>query len=74
MISKLKVSIPNDLKPLLVYDLKPLLVYKFTCASCSSNYINKTSHHFKTRIEEHINKDNKSHFFKHLYSTATCFD
>ena len=61
-----KDPIPND--------LKPLLVYKFTCASCSSNYINKTCHHFKTRIEEHINKDNKSHFFKHLYSTATCFD
>ena len=28
--------------------------------------------HFKTRIEEHIKKDNKSHIFKH--STATCFD
>ena len=30
--------------------------------------------HFKTRIEEHIKKDNKSHIFKHLHSTATCFD
>ena len=29
---------------------------------------------FKTRIEEHIKKDNKSHIFKHLHSTATCFD
>ena len=26
------------------------------------------------RIEEHIKKDNKSHIFKHLHSTATCFD
>ena len=25
-------------------------------------------------IEDHIKKDNKSHIFKHLYSTATCFD
>ena len=25
-------------------------------------------------IEKHIKKDNKSHIFKHLYSTATCFD
>ena len=25
-------------------------------------------------IEEHIKKDNKSHSFKHLHSTATCFD
>ena len=31
-------------------------------------------HHFKTRIEEHIKKDNKSHIFKHLHSTATGFD
>ena len=30
--------------------------------------------HFKTRIEEHIKKDNKCHFFKHLHSYATCFD
>ena len=30
--------------------------------------------HFKTRIEEHIKKNNKSHIFKHLHSTAACFD
>ena len=45
----------------------------FTCASCSSSYIDETCHHFKTRIEEHIKKDNKSHIFKYLHSTATCF-
>ena len=61
-----KDSIPND--------LKSFLVYKFTCASCSSSYIGETCRHFKTRIEEHIKKDNKSHIFKHLHSTATCFD
>ena len=32
-------------------DLKSFPVYKFTCASCSSSY-----------IEEHIKMDNKSHF------------
>ena len=26
------------------------------------------------RIEEHIKKNDKSHIFKHLHSTATCFD
>ena len=41
-------------------DLKSLLVYKFTCASCSSSYIGK--------------KGNKAFYFKHLHSTATCFD
>ena len=61
-----KDPIPND--------LKSFLVYKFTCACCSSSYIGETCRHFKTRIEEHIKKDNKSHIFKHLHSTATCFD
>ena len=28
----------------------------------------------KTRIEEHIKNDSKSHILKHLYSTATCSD
>ena len=54
--------------------MKSFLVYKFTCTSCSSSYIGETCRHFKTRIEEHIKKDNKSHIFKHLHSTATCFD
>ena len=61
-----KDPIPND--------LKSFLVYRFTCASCSSSYIGKNCCHFKTRIEEHIKKDNKSHIFKHLHSSETCFD
>ena len=61
-----KAPIPND--------LKSFLIYKFTCASCSSRDIGETCGHFKTRIEEHIKKDNKSHIFKHLHSTAACFD
>ena len=60
-----KYPIPND--------LKSFLVCKFTCASCSSSYIGETCH-FKTRIEEHIKKDNKPLIFKHLHSTTTCFD
>ena len=54
-------------------DLKSFLVYNFTCASCSSSCIGETCCHFKTRIEEHIKKDNKSHIFKHLHSTTTSF-
>ena len=41
---------------------------------CSSSYIGETCRHFKTRSEEHIKKDNKSHIFKHLHSRATCSD
>ena len=58
-------QIPND--------LKSFPVYKFTCASCSSSYIDKTCHHFKTRTEKYIKKDNKAHIFKHLHTSATCF-
>ena len=54
--------------------MKSFLVYKFTCAGCSSSYIGETCRHFKTRIEEHIKKDNQFHIFKHLHSTATCFE
>ena len=61
-------------KDLIPNDLKSFLVYKFTCASCSSSYIGETCCHFKTRVDEHIKKDNKSHIFKHLHPTATCFD
>ena len=50
------------------------MVYKFTYASSSSSYIGEICCHFKTRIEEHIKKDNNSHFFKHQHSTTTCFD
>ena len=55
-------------------DWRSVLVCKFICASCSSSYIGKTCGHFKTRIEEHIKKDNKPHIFKHLHSSASCFD
>ena len=55
-------------------DMKFFLAYKFTCASCSSSCIGETCRHFKTRIEEHIAKDNRSNISKHLHSTITCFD
>ena len=61
-----KDPIPND--------LKSFLVYRLTCACCSSSYIGETCCHFKTRLEEYIKKDIKSHIFKHLHSTTTCFD
>ena len=61
-----KDPIPND--------LKSFLVYKFTCASCSSSYTDKTCRHSKTRMEERIKKDSKSHIFKHLLTTTACFD
>ena len=54
--------------------MKSFLGYKFTCASCSSNYIGKTCRDFEISIEEQIKKDSTSHIFKHLHFTATRFD
>ena len=61
-------------KDLIPSDLKFFQVYKFTCASSSSSYIAENCRHFKTRIEECIKKGKKSHIFKHLDSSETCFD
>ena len=61
-----KDSIPDD--------FRSFLVYKVTCASCSCSYISEACCLFKTRIEEHIKNDNKSHIFKHLHFCTTCFD
>ena len=55
-------------------DLKSFLVYLFTCTSCSCSYIGETCYHFKTRIEDHIKKDNKSQIFQPQHSPATWFD
>ena len=54
--------------------MKSFLLYKFTCAASSSSYIGKTCRQFSAKIEEHIKTDHKSHIFKHLHSTVTCFD
>ena len=35
-------------------DVKSFIIYKFTCASCSSDYIGETCCHFKTMIERCI--------------------
>ena len=61
-----KDSIPDD--------FRSFLVYKVTCGSCSCSYIGEACCLFKTRIEEHIKNDNKSHIFKHLHFCTTCFD
>ena len=54
--------------------MKSFLGYTFTFASGSSSYIGETCCHFKTRVEVHIKKGNKSRIFKYLQTTATCFD
>ena len=54
--------------------MKSFLVHKLTCPRCSSSCIGETCSHLKTRIEAYIKKGNKSHIFKHLHFTATCFD
>ena len=55
------------------YESKWLNEYNRSKPKFYFSYIGETCRHFKTRIEEHIKNDNKSHIFKHLHSTATCF-
>ena len=54
--------------------MKSFLIHKFPCTRCCSSYIGETCGHFKTRIEEYIKTDSKSHIFKYLHSTATFLD
>ena len=37
------------------------VVYKFVCASCNASYVGQTCKHLATRIDEHFDKDKKSH-------------
>ena len=61
MFSLFKIKHYFSYKDPILDDLKSFLVHQFTFASCSSSYISKTCCHFRTRIEEPIKKDNKSH-------------
>ena len=66
VFSSFKIKNYFSYKDSISNDLKSFLIYKFTCASCSSSYIGETCRHFKTRIEEHTKKYNRSHIFKHF--------
>ena len=54
--------------------MKYSLIYKFTYASCSSGYIDKTCRNFKTKAEEHMKKNIKCHIFKHFHCNTSCLD
>ena len=73
VFTSFKISNYFSVKDATPYFLKSFLVYKFICARCKSCYIGETCRHFKTRIDEHIKKDKKSHFFQHLQSKEECF-
>ena len=51
-----------------------MVILFFHSKTCVILKLGETCRHFKTRIGEHIKKDNKSHIFKHLHSSETCFD
>ena len=52
--------------------LRSFVVYKFVCPGCNACYIGETTPHLSTRIEEHLEKDRKSHIFKHLDENHNC--
>ena len=53
-------------KDTLPKSLQSYVVYQFTCAGCKACYIGETKGHLSTRIEEHLEKDKKSHIYSHL--------
>ena len=55
------------------YFLKSLLAFKFIFARFNSCYIGKTCLHFKVRINEHLEKDRESNFYKHLHNNEEHF-
>ena len=63
----------NSFFLILIQEKKSFLVYKFVCARCNSCYIGETCRHFKTRIDEHAEKDKKSNIYKHLNNNEECF-
>ena len=52
--------------------LSSKVVYKFVCASCKASYVSQMHQHLTTRINGHFDKDNKSHIYQHLMSSADC--
>ena len=69
VFTSFKISNYFSVKDATPYFLKSFLV----CARCKSCYIGETCRHFKTRIDEHIKKDKRSHVFQHLQSKEECF-
>ena len=54
--------------------LSPEVLYKFVCASCNASYVGQTHRHLTTRVDEHFDKDKKSHIYQHLMSSADCLN
>ena len=55
-----KINIYFPTKDKTPYFLRSFLVYKFVCARYNSRYIGETCRHFKTRINEHVKKRQKT--------------
>ena len=52
--------------------LKSFVVYKFVCPGCNACYIGETTRHLSTRVTEDLEKDKKSHIYKHLLENPDC--
>ena len=52
--------------------LKSFDFYKFVSPGCNACYIGETTCHLSTTVEEDLEKDKKSHIFKHLAENHNC--
>ena len=66
-----KIGSSFSAKDKLKFNLKSCVVYRFISPGCNARYIDETTRHLITRIEEHfITKS--SHIYKHLQQSQQC--
>ena len=72
ILTPFKVADTFNVKDPIPMSLKSFVVYKFVCPGCNACYIGETTRHLSTRIQEHLEKDKKSHIFAHLVHNEIC--
>ena len=50
------------------------VAYKFVFATCNTSYVGQTCQHLATRIDQHFEKDKKTHIYQQLMSSQGCLD
>ena len=72
VLTPFKISNKFSYKDPLPFHLQSFIVYIFICAKCKVCYVDETTRHFITRINENLLKDVKSNIFKYLQESRAC--
>ena len=69
VLTPFKISNKFSYKNPLTFHILSFLLYKCLCKLC---YVDETTRHFITRINEHLQEDPKSNIFNHLQESCIC--